>query len=65
MHIIGMKLHAVKYGERYRLSKDFNDILDLIEIHNIDISAESEFAKLCSKYANRDIYNRIKNAAQK
>jgi hypothetical protein len=65
MHIIAMKLHAVKHGETHRLSKDFNDILALIEIHNIDVSTESEFAKLCARYANANIYRRIRNATNK
>jgi hypothetical protein len=64
IHIIAMKLHAVKHGEKHRLWKDFNDIISLIEIHNIDVSSSSEFAKLCSRYADDEIYERIINAAE-
>lgn len=61
MHIIAMKLHAVKYGERYRKGKDFNDIISLIELYNIDISEGSEFESICKKYGNEDILRRIRN----
>lgn len=62
LHIIAMKLHAVKHGEQHRLGKDFNDIVSLIKIHNIDTSAESDFAELCHRYADNEIYSKITNA---
>lgn len=61
LHIIAMKLHAVKYGEKHRFRKDYNDILALIEIHSIDTSPKSEFAEICNKYATEEIYLRIRN----
>jgi len=65
LHIIAMKLHAVKHGEAHRFAKDYNDILALIEIHGLDTSPGSEFAEMCDKYANREIYRRISNATKK
>ena len=61
MHIIAMKLHAVKHGEKHRFAKDYNDILALIEIHSIDTSPKSKFAEMCNKYATGEIYRRIRN----
>ncbi len=61
LHIIAMKLHAVKHGGLHRGSKDFDDIVMLIEIHDIDILQESEFKAMCERYADNDIYKRIKN----
>lgn len=61
-HIIAMKLHAVKYGEEHRMGKDFEDIVALIEIHDLDVSHNSEIYLLCKRYADEDIYRRIKNA---
>lgn len=61
MHIIAMKLHALKYSEKHRFAKDYNDILALIEIHSIDTSPKSEFAEICNKYATEEIYRRIRN----
>jgi hypothetical protein len=61
LHIIAMKLHAVKHGTLFRGSKDFDDIVMLVEIHNIDISQQSEFKAMCDRYADNDIYKRIKN----
>jgi hypothetical protein len=65
LHIIAMKLHAVKHGEKHRFAKDYNDILALIEIHGLDTSPESEFAEMCNKYANKEIYRRIRNETKK
>ncbi len=65
LHIIAMKLHAVKHGEKHRFAKDYNDILALIEIHFIDTSPKSEFAEMCDKYANKEIYRRIRNETKK
>jgi Aminoglycoside-2''-adenylyltransferase len=64
LNIIAMKLHAVKYGNPQRFAKDFNDIIALIEINNIDISS-SIFMMLCEKYGNNDIYRRITDAVDK
>ena len=60
LHIIAMKLHALKYGNSQRFSKDFNDIIALIEINNIDVLS-SVFMILCEKYGNDDLYRRIKD----
>lgn len=63
-HIIAMKLHAVKYGEGHRGSKDFQDITDIIKAKNIDINTD-EFTTLCLKYGEESIYGRIQNEIQK
>ncbi len=65
MHIIAMKLHAIKYGDGYRDGKDLIDTVSLIEIHNIDISKNSLFAELCDRYADAEIFKRIKDATKK
>ena len=64
-HIIAMKLHAVLHGEAHRLGKDFEDIVSLIEIYDLDFSVDSEFYSLCEKYANDQIYTRIVDAIAK
>jgi len=59
MHIIAMKLHALKHGSHDREYKDFNDILSLIRIYDIDISNKSELEELCLKFGNRKLYTKI------
>jgi hypothetical protein len=62
-HIIAMKLHAVKYGEGHRGSKDFQDITDIIKANDIDIYTK-DFKQLCLKYGEESIYKRIKNECE-
>lgn len=59
-HIIAMKLHAVKHGEKIRGGKDFQDIIDLIAANKLDRHS-SDFKELCLKYGNDEIYGRILN----
>ena len=59
-HIIAMKLHAVKYGEGHRGSKDFQDITDLIKANNINIETD-DFKNICLKYGEASIYRRIQD----
>jgi hypothetical protein len=59
-HIIAMKLHAVKHGEKIRGGKDFQDIIDLIAANKLD-RRSSDFKELCVKYGNDKIYGRILN----
>ena len=59
-HLIAMKLHAVKYGESHRGSKDFQDITDMIKANDIDVYTD-DFKQLCLKYGEKSIYKRIKN----
>ena len=61
LHIIAMKLHALKHGDKNRWAKDYNDIVSLIEIHNIEISDQSDFKELCDRYGSESIYKRIIN----
>lgn len=63
-HIIAMKLHAVKYGEGHRGSKDFQDITDLIKGNNLDIKS-NDFKEICLKYGEESIYRRIQDELRK
>ena len=59
-HIIAMKLHAVKYGEGYRGSKDYIDIIELMKANSID-STSKNFEEICLKYGGSELYRRIIN----
>ena len=65
LHVIAMKLHAVKHGEQRRFAKDFDDIVSLIEINDLDISSGSKFSILCERYADKETYLRIQDAVPK
>ena len=57
-HLIGMKLHALKYGRARRGSKDLADIEALVRANDLDVSSES-FRDLCLRYADRTVYREI------
>lgn len=58
LHLIALKLHAIKNDPKNRLIKDFPDIINLIKINEIDFRNE-EFKTLCHKYSNQEIYDKI------
>ena len=64
IHLIPMKLHALKSGPSERWPKDIADILELLRLESMDIDS-SEFKQLCEKYANMDVYERISQFQKK
>ena len=57
-HLIALKLHAIKYNQKIRLSRDLPDIINLIRINKINVQSEN-FKKLCLKYGTEEIYKKI------
>ena len=57
-HLIALKLHSIKNNPKLRLSKDFPDIISLIQINKVDIQG-LPFKELCQKYSTQEIYDRI------
>jgi len=51
LHLVALKLHAMRNGERFKKGKDLPDILNLISICNIDTAGE-EFHSVLARYAN-------------
>lgn len=62
IHIIAMKLHALKYSDSSERTRDFDDIIALLEIYKIDISEKSDFENICKKYGTDEILNKLRNA---
>lgn len=59
LHLIALKLHALRSEYRDTKGKDYYDILSLIKNHRIDIRSE-EFQDILSKHASDDIRQRLK-----
>ncbi len=57
-HLIALKLHAVKYNPKLRLTKDIPDIINLIRINKLDVKSE-KFKELCLKYGTQELYQNI------
>ena len=60
-HLIALKLHAIRYNYKVRLTKDLPDIINLIRINKIDVK-NTGFKELCLKYGTEDIYRKIVEA---
>lgn len=58
LHLIALKLHAIKYNPKIREYKDLADIVELIKINKID-TASNEFKNLCLKYGTEELYQKI------
>lgn len=61
MHIIAMKLHALRYGSNDRKNRDLGDIKALTDIHKIDIGKNSDFEQLCHKFGTPEILRELRN----
>jgi hypothetical protein len=53
IHLIALKLHAMRNPERFKKGKDLPDILNLVSICNIDPRGE-EFLAILDRYANHE-----------
>jgi len=62
LHLIALKLHAIKYNPKIREYKDLADIIELIRMNKIDTRG-SEFKSLCLKYGTEELYNKIHEKA--
>ena len=63
LHLIALKLHAMKNDERRRLGKDLPDILQMIHLCGIDPKSKG-FTDIVERYANSQTRNLIKAALE-
>ena len=61
LHVIAMKLHALKYGSKDRKNKDLGDIQALIDIYKISINPNSDFEELCLRFGTPGILKELRN----
>lgn len=58
LHLIALKLHAIKYNPKIREYKDFTDIVALIKVNKIN-ARSNDFKDLCLKYGTEELYHKI------
>jgi hypothetical protein len=63
LHIVAMKLHALKSRNPEGALKDMSDILGLLRILDVAVSSPI-FRNLALKYGSEEIYRRISDAAK-
>jgi predicted nucleotidyltransferase len=57
-HLLALKLHVLKQGAEHRIVKDMSDVLQLIELHRMNVRTE-EFRELCLRYGNVSLYEKF------
>ena len=60
-HLIALKLHVLKQGLQHRVSKDMDDVINLVQINKVDVFS-SDFKALCERYGNSEIYEFLKRS---
>ena len=63
LHLIALKLHAIKQGSKDRVWKDLPDIINLVIANRVDVSS-SDFIEICSKFGPEGIHQKIKEASR-
>jgi hypothetical protein len=58
LHLIALKLHAMKNPAREKLGKDYNDIKALILRHGIDVLSD-EFQNILNRYASPTVRSKL------
>lgn len=57
-HLIALKLHALRHGEHYRHTRDFGDVVELIQINNVNL-ATPEYQEILERYADEDTRRKL------
>jgi predicted nucleotidyltransferase len=61
LHLLALKLHALKHTRAHRFLKDFQDVEGLVRINKLDLRAKN-VRELFLKYGNLDLYEKIRRA---
>jgi Uncharacterised nucleotidyltransferase len=49
-HLIALKLHALRHGGEHRRTRDFVDVIELVQLNRVDL-ASPEYAEILERYA--------------
>lgn len=60
-HLIAMKLHALKHNKARRHGRDLPDIVALVQVNHVEVSAE-EFKDLCLTFGTEALYQELVEA---
>lgn len=59
LHLIALKLHALRSENRQALGKDYLDILNLIRLNQVDIHSAG-FEEIITRYGSPSIHDRLR-----
>lgn len=63
LHLVALKLHAIKQGSKDRVWKDLPDIINLVISNRMDV-ASSDFMEICRKFGPEGILQKIQEASR-
>ena len=58
LHLIALKLHALKHGPVTRKDTDLPDIVELVRLQGIDVESAA-FANICEAYGTKELRHEI------
>ena len=58
-NLIALKLHALRHGDPYRYSRDFVDVIELLQHNQVDLAAP-DYVEILSRYATPAIVDEIR-----
>lgn len=64
LHLIAMKLHALRHGKPEREAKDLTDVFELVHLNKVDVQSDA-FRAVCEKFGTTELYERIRQAIGK
>lgn len=62
LHLLALKCHAIKHGHKGRLVKDADDVIHLVQIHELDLR-RPDLRELFLKYGTADLYEKVQRAS--
>jgi len=63
LHLIALKLHAIKQGSKDRVWKDLPDIMNLVIANRMDV-ASADFSEICRKFGPEGIHQKIQELSR-
>lgn len=58
-NLIALKLHALRYGDEHRYSRDFVDVIELLQCNQVDLAAP-DYMEILQRYATPAIADEIR-----
>lgn len=62
-HLMALKLHVLKQGKLHRFLDDFQDLVRLVQINEVDLHSP-EISALFRRYGTSDLYEKLKRVIE-
>ena len=58
LHLLALKCHAIKHGQKGRIVKDADDVIQLVQINSLDVR-RPDIREMFLKYGTSDLYEKV------